>query len=125
MVTHRVLPFDEWYKAADIPPFNTGGLPNPQFWRIVVVERDGVIVAACSLFDTVHWDGFWTAEGDRGNPLVFKELLVGGLEVMQEYAIPMVHTTVPEGRSDLHDMLERFGFSRAFGRLYYYMRSTS
>lgn len=122
MVTHRVLPFDEWYRVADIPPFSTGGLPNPQFWRIVVVERDGVIVAACSLFDTVHWDGFWTAEGDRGNPLVFKELLVGGLEVMQEYEISMVHTAVPDNRPDLQVMLARFGFESTEGRLYFYMR---
>lgn len=122
MLTHRVLPTEEWGKVIDIPPFSIGGLPNPDFWRIVVVERDGVIVAACSLFDTVHWDGFWVAEKDRGNPVVFKELLEGGVEVMQDYQIPMVHTTVPDGRADLWGMLEKFGFQQAFGRLYYYQR---
>ena len=122
MLTRRVLPPEEWDKVAAIPPFSTGGLPNPEFWRIVVVERDGVIVAACSLFDTVHWDCFWEAESDRGNPVVFKRLLEGGLMVMQEYGIPMVHTTVPEGRADLYGMLEKFGFARAEGRLYFYQR---
>ena len=124
MITHRVLPPEEWSKVEHIPPFDTGGLPNPQFWRIVVVERDGAVVAACSLFDTVHWDGFWVADSDQGNPVVFKQLLNGGLEVMAEFGISMVHTTVPTQRADLAAMLERFGFETMPSTLYYYRRQT-
>lgn len=122
MVKQRVLPPDEWARVAEIEPFASGGLPDPEHWRIVVVERDDVIVAVCSLFDTVHWDLFWVADADRGNPVVFKELLEGGVGVMDDFAIAQVHTTIPLGRPDLAAMLERFGFKPAPGELYYYQR---
>lgn len=121
-LTRRVLPPAEWARIAHIEPFASGGLPNPDYWRIVVVERDGVIVACCSLFDTVHWDCFWVAEGDRGNPAVFKDLIEAGVQVMDDHQIPMVHTTVPDERGDLGAMLERFGFHNAHGQLYFYDR---
>jgi len=122
MLTRRVLPPEEWDKVAGIPPFNTGGLPNPEYWRIVVVERDGQIVACCSLFDTVHWDMFWVAAESQGAAGVFRELLLGGAEVMLTYGIRQVHTTVPDGRPELVAMLDRFGFERAPGALYTYTR---
>lgn len=121
-VTGRVLPVEEWYRVAQLEPFASGGLPDPEHWRIVVVERDGEIVAMCSLFDTVHWDMFHVADADRGNPVVFKELLESGVGVMDGFAIDQVHTTIPLGRPDLAAMLERFGFKPAPGELYYYER---
>lgn len=122
MITHRLLPPAEWDRLTTIPPFNQGGLPNPTYWRIIVVERDGEIVATCALFDTVHWDGFWMADGDQGNPVVFRKLLEGGLQVMQDHDIAMVHTTVPTSRTDLADMLLRFGFQPSQSDLFFYMR---
>ena len=118
----RVLPFDEWYRVAEIEPYKSGGLPNSDYWRIVVVERAGVIVACCSLFDTVHWDNFWVADEARGNPVVFRELVEGGVTVMDDFDIALVHTTVPHERGDVAAMLERFGFSKAHGDLYFYQR---
>lgn len=120
MITHRLLPPEEWHRVADIPPFSTGGLPNPDYWRIVVVERDGVIVACSSLFDTVHWDCFWAAEAERGNPVVFRELVNAGMEIMALHGIPMVHTTVPTENAHVIPMLQRFGFNEAHGRLFYF-----
>jgi hypothetical protein len=122
MITHRVLPVEEWGQVAHLEPFASGGLPDPRYWRIVVVERDGAIVAMSSLFDSVHWDLFFVAEADRGNPVVFKELLEGGVEVMDAYEIAQVHTTIPSGRTDLANMLERFGFERAPGDLFFFVR---
>lgn len=122
MVTKRVLPQEEWGKVAGIEPFASGGLPDPEHWRIVVVERDGTIVAVSSLFDTVHWDLFWVAEAERGNPVVFKELVEGGIAVMVEHDLKQVHTTVPFGRPDLSRMLERVGFQLAPGELYFFTR---
>ena len=122
MITSRILPPDEWTRVTHIEPFASGGLPNPENWRIVVIERDGAIVAACSLFDTVHWDMFWVDEAERGNPVVFKALVEGGVQVMAEYHIDMVHTTIPLDRPDLQRMLERVGFQPAPGSLYYFKR---
>jgi hypothetical protein len=118
----RVLPPEEFHKLLTIPPYSAGGLPNPEYWRIVVVEREGDIVACCALFDTVHWDYFWIADADQGNPVVFKDLLEQSLMVMQEYGIAQVHTTIPSHRADLADMLVRFGFHKVPGDLYYYAR---
>jgi hypothetical protein len=109
--------------VAHLEPFASGGLPNPAYWRIVVVERDGQVVAMCSLFDAVHWDMFWVAGPDQGNPAVFRELITGGVQVMVDHDIQQVHTTVPTGRPDLEAMLERFGFTRAPGALYFFTRS--
>lgn len=122
MLTHRVLPPEEWSQVADREPFASGGLPDPRYWRIVVVERDGQIIAACSLFDTVHWDMFSVDEDERGNPVVFGSLIAGGVQVMIDYNIRQVHTTVPAGHPDLARMLERFGFTRAPGELYFFTR---
>lgn len=121
-LTRRVLPPEEFQKLLTIPPYSAGGLPTAEHWRIVVVERGEEIVACCALFDTVHWDYFWVADADQGNPTVFKDLLEQSLEVMQELGIIQVHTTVPSHRADLADMLLRFGFHKVPGDLYYYHR---
>jgi hypothetical protein len=122
MITSRTLPPDEWSKVAAIEPFASGGLPDPAYWRIVVVERDEVIVACCSLFDAVHWDCFWIAEADQKNPVVVRELVEGGVGVMDDLGIDLVHTTVAHDRQDLQDLLIRLGFSRAPGDLFYFKR---
>jgi hypothetical protein len=122
MITQRILPPEEWGRVASIEPFASGGLPDPAHWRIVVVERDGQIVACCSLFDAVHWDLFWVAESERGNPVVFKELIEGGVTVMDEFDVQQVHTTVPWGNPAIEEMLQRFGFRPAPGTLYFFTR---
>jgi hypothetical protein len=122
MLTTRILPPAEWPRLATVEPFAVGGLPDSDHWRIVVCERDGVIVGSCALLDTVHWDLFWVAEADRGNPVIFKDLIEGGVRVMIEHGINLVHTTVPDGHPDVEAMLLRFGFKRAPGTLFYYER---
>lgn len=121
-VTRRILPPEEWFRVADREPFKTGGLPDPEHWRMVVVERGETIVGFCCLFDTVHWDCWYVDPDERGNPIVFGQLIAGGLGVMDEHGIDLVHTTVPDGRYDVEAMLEHFGFETAPGKLYFYQR---
>lgn len=121
MITKRLLPAAEWSRLTAFPPFCEGGLPDPDHWRIVVAEDDGLIVGFCCLFDTVHWDCWYVQPEYRGNPVVFKDLVEGGVQVMIDYQIDLVHTTVPDG-SGVGGMLERFGFEPAPGSLYYYTR---
>jgi hypothetical protein len=120
MLTARILPHEEWHKVADRPPFNDGGLPDAAHWIIIVVEEDGEIVASCSLFDTVHWDGFHVNETHRGNPGVFRQLLEQSLTVLQAHGVPGVHLTIPNYQPALELMVERFGFVPAPGKLYIY-----
>lgn len=122
MITTRLLPASEWQRLAEFEPFASGGLPAPDLWRIVVAEDDGRIVGFCGLFETVHWDPWYVDPAYRGNPVVFKDLIEGGVQVMIEHDINLVHTTVPDGRPDIEAMLLRFGFEQAPGKLFYYKR---
>jgi hypothetical protein len=116
-ITARVLPPEEWDRVQHIPPFDQG-LPDPAHWRILVVEQDGQIVGCCSLFDTVHWDGWWIAPEHQGKAGVFRSLVAEGLAQLTAANILGVHTTVPDTRPDLQDLIERFGFVSAPGKLY-------
>lgn len=121
MITARILPYDEWSKVADRPPFDQAGLPDESVaahWEIIVVEDDGEIVASCSLSDQVHWDGFSVNPSHQGNPAVFRQLLVYSLLQLQTAQVPGAHLTVPENQPGLEAMVERFGFVRAPGHLY-------
>lgn len=116
-LTTRVLPPEEWAKIQHIPPFDQG-LPNPDHWRILVVEEDGVIVGTCSLFDTVHWDGWWIAPDHQGKAGAFRALVAAGLQELTAAAVAGVHTTVPDVRPDLQALITRYGFTEAPGKLY-------
>jgi len=122
MIQRRLLPPDEWHRLADYEPFKSGGLPDPDLWRIVVAEDEGRIIGFCGLFETVHWDPWWVDPDYRGNPVVFKDLIAGGVEVMIDHHIQQVHVTIPHDRPDLERMLTRFGFKPAPGTLYYFAR---
>ncbi len=122
MITSRILPPTEYYKLKDLGPFTQGVLPDPDHWRIVVAEDEGRIIGCCALLDTVHWDFWHVDEEYRGNPVVFRDLIVGGVAQMVELGIDLVHTTVPDGKPEIEAMLTRFGFKPAPGRLFYFMR---
>ena len=116
-LTTRVLPPEEWHRVQHIPPF-TEGLPDPTHWRIVTVESDGEIVGCCSLFDSVHWDGFWISPDHQGKAGVFREIIREGIGQLREAGVVGVHTTVPDIRPDLQDLIQRYGFVEAPGKLY-------
>jgi hypothetical protein len=116
----RVLPPEEWHRIQAIPPFDQGlALPDPDHWRILVVEDEaGEIVGTCSLFDTVHWDAWWIDGEHRGKAAVFRLLMDAGLRELREADIGSVHATIHNLRPDLQAIVERFGFISAPGKLY-------
>lgn len=118
MLLSRVLPVDEWEKIANREPFASTGLPDPSHWLIVVVERDGAVIASCALFDSVHWDAFEINGEARKNPAVFGALLNGALNVLQQQGVRGVHITIPDGQPELESIGQRLGFVKANGQLY-------
>lgn len=73
-LTTRILPRGEWPRLA-------GTLLDPAWKgfddsaRVIVVERDGTIVATAALFQAWHLDAVWLAEQERGNAAVGRALL--------------------------------------------------
>lgn len=83
----------------------------------VVVEKDGAIVGCCHLFTAVHWDQWWIHPDARTGP-VLKALITGSLRVLQAAGLDTVYTGVEDARADVAQLLEKFGFTPAPGRLY-------
>lgn len=119
MLTTRLLPPEDWDRLRALDPYATRGLPeDPENWRILVVERDGVLVGTCALFNAVHWDCWWIAPEARGRGGVLAQLLRASVAVFQEAGLDTVWTGVEDANSDVTRLLTHFGFQPAPGRLF-------
>jgi len=119
MLTARLLPPEEWAILTAVEPYASKGLPgDPAFWRIVVVERDGVLVGTCALFTAVHWDCWWIDPASRGKGGVLNALLVTSLRLLQAGAIQVAYTGAEDAQPELAQLLAHFGFTPAPGRLF-------
>lgn len=78
----RILRPEEWEEI------NTPDLPellkycNPDDVAVVVVEKDGRIVASVMVLKVTHFEGLWIKPEERGNAGVFRAL------IRQAYALP-------------------------------------
>ena len=118
METYRELPSVEWHRLADHEPFNLGGLPDPERWRIIVAEDEsGTIVGLCGLYDAVHLDPFWIRE-DHRHTAVFEGLWLKTKETLQGAGVTIVFSTVSDALPEMHALLRRFGYQPAPGKLY-------
>ncbi len=115
----RALPPEEWDKIRHIPPFDTQGLPNPELWRPLVVEIDGQVVGCCSIFDTIHWDCWWVDPAHPARAGVFWSLIQAGRAELKSIGVGVAHVVIPDNRPDLAALVERFGFQKAPGTLYF------
>ena len=120
MIEGRVLEQFEWDRVKDRPPYDQTGLPAKDgHWEIIIVEdRTGEILASCAIFDTVHWDSWWIDPAHQGKAGAFRALVAQGLDELNARQIVGVHTTVPDTRPDLQELVERFGFMPAPGKLF-------
>lgn len=98
MVTTRVLPREEW-EWLDPTLIGSAWSLLPDDARVVVVERDGAIVACSALFTRWHQEGTWIAEADRGDAEIGRRLVeaikreirgVGATEVIVMTLTPSV-----------------------------------
>lgn len=89
----RLLPRDDW-------PTRLLGTSLETLWpqllqtesAIVVVERDGAIVACWALLKVWHVEGLWVAPSQRGNPVVAKRLLIGMRRAARAVGVTQVFT---------------------------------
>lgn len=88
--TARELPPEEWDRLADLPLGQA--LPDPANAAILVVEHDGVIVAAWAALTTVHLDGLYVVPASRKHPAVARTLVQGMSALLEARGIPQVVT---------------------------------
>jgi hypothetical protein len=117
----RELPADEWPRLAALAPFDTGGLPDPLQWRIIVAEAGGPggpIVAYCGLWTAIHCEPTWFAPEVRHHPKLWQDLWATTRGIVEDAGGQMVFATIDDDRPDLQTLWQKFGFVRAPGRLY-------
>jgi hypothetical protein len=118
MITVRTLPADEWPRLAYREPFATSGIPLDDGHTVIqVAEDDGTIIGHTILQDAVHWH-FDVDQTHQGNPAVFGNLLMAGLQELRTGNVPHVHATIADALPQVQYMAERLGFTRAPAGLY-------
>lgn len=85
-MTTRVLPPEEWARLGDTDLARYLPLFEPADVRVVVVERDGRIVAAWGVLHVVHLEGVWIAPEYRRRGTVAARLLAATLRVARDWA---------------------------------------
>lgn len=114
----RDLPPEEWDRLRTLTPFDVGGLPNPAFWRILVIEVDQQIRGYVCLWTAIHCEPLWLDDSLRHHPKLFMDLWVAARAVVQDAGAAMVFSTVDDDRPDLQALWQKFGFVAAPGRLF-------
>lgn len=122
----RILPSTEWDRLLRIEPFKSRGLPDdPACWVVLVVEQFGldgepVIVGTCSLFTAMHWDAWWIDDALAGptRGVVLRQLLHAGLTSFKDAQVAQVYCGAEDATPEVADLLERFRFTPAAGRLF-------
>lgn len=118
MIAVRTLPVSEWDRLLTREPFASSGLPVDDHHTIIHVAEDaGTIVGHTILQDAVHWH-FDVDQAYQGNPTVFGNLLLSGLQELRQGGVPHVHATIADSLPMVKDMAERLGFVRAPAGLY-------
>lgn len=80
---------------------------QPGDLKVVVVEKDGAIVARLSYMRAPMLEGFWIEPTQRGNAGVFRALLKGICTVMREDGYGWAYAQAAEPH--VADLIERAG----------------
>ena len=116
--TVRLLPPNDWVGLQDHEPFTTGGLPDPEHWRIIVAEQGERIVAFTCLYTAVHYEPIWIHEDFRRHPHLFQDLWQASKQVLDEAGVSLLFAQVPDTLPHQKRLIEKFGFQPAPGQLY-------
>lgn len=116
--TVRVLPPDEWPRLAHIGHFAAVAPPSPDHTVILVIEKDGQILATWGAMDVVHLEGLWVDPAYRDHPALARKLLAGMEDLLREHNISTVFTIGVT--LDVLAMAHRLGFQWMPGNLLAY-----
>ena len=116
--TVRVLPPEEWTRLRDHEPFASGGLPDPEYWRIIVAEQGDRIVAFTCLYTAVHYEPIWIHPEFRHRPQLFQDLWQASKAVLDQAGVQLLFAQVPDTLPQQKRLVEKFGFQPAPGQLY-------
>jgi hypothetical protein len=125
-LTRRILPPAEWPRLLIEQPENplvaqlrVTGMPDPGATRIVVVERDGQIVASWMIFAAIHAEPVYV-NVDARTPGVIKALLEQTVEALQEEKVTIAFGVIADVDLLVNaPMAHRLGFQKAPGELYF------
>lgn len=117
-ITTRELPAAEWPRLLDFEPFATGGLPNADYWRVVVAEDDEQIVGFTCLYTAVHFEPIWIDPAHRHQPALFRGLWQESRRILDEHGVQMIFAVVPDHLPHQKQLVEHVGFTPAPGQLY-------
>lgn len=81
----RVLPREEWDRL-DAETRTALDTMRPEDVRVVVVEREGRIVARMAVLRIPHWECFWMAPEAVGNAGITRALLTAAREQVEEWS---------------------------------------
>jgi hypothetical protein len=92
-LTVRQLPRSEWSRL-DATSLGVQSADLPEGSTVIAVERDGELVACWSGFGLVHYhlEGLGVVPAERGNPSVFRKLLIGMRRHVESLGVPSVWT---------------------------------
>jgi hypothetical protein len=117
-LTIRLLPPEEWERMRAFPPFDVGGLPTADQWRIIVAEEGDRIVAFTCLFAAVHWEPWYIDPARRGLAGIVRGLLREGLAQLRALDVGAAFAVVRDTDAPTQTLVERLGFTPAPGQLY-------
>lgn len=107
MITHRVLPPEEWPRLAGTEAETVWPHLDPENARVLVVEENGEIVAAWVGMRVVHMECIWVKPSHRGLVSIARRLFMGMRSIATGWGAKRVWTAslAPE----VTDLIERFG----------------
>lgn len=92
LVEERELPAHEWSRLVGTELETLWPTMKPATDRIIVVERDGEIIACWALMAIMHVEGLWIAPSERGRAGIARRLWRGMRDLVRYYRVPMVWT---------------------------------
>lgn len=112
MLTSRVLPRDEWGRVSSVPL----DVALPDTSRVVVVEKDGAIIASWIALNVLHLHALEVDAEYRKNPAVFGRLMRQMRDVVLAHEATGAFTTAES--DEVREMLKSYGAERVVGEGY-------
>lgn len=107
----RILPPEEWGRLPALTGMpNFSPIMNPPDTEVIVVERDGEIVASMAVMRMTHFEAAWVHPSVKGNAGVVRRLLNASFDSARRF--PERFAVAMCNERAVSDLLVRLGGSR-------------